>query len=167
MKSFAAAIVVSAVVLVGTANARPLAISKPFETDKTFGVGLAVGVPSGLTGKYLFTSQFALDFGAGGYYAYRDRDGLHLHGDILWHPFVAVEGETFLAPFYLGLGGRVLNYDDITHLGIRIPLGVAFDFKDIPVDVFLESALVVDVSVSEDGKGKVDFNGLIGLRYYL
>ncbi len=167
MKLSASVLVLGALLVAGHADAEPLAISKQYETDKKFGVGVALGVPVGGVGKFLITPKFAIDFGAGGYYLYRDRDGIHLYGDILWHPFVAVEGETFLAPLYVGLGSRILNYDDITHFGLRVPVGVSFDFYDAAIDVFLEGAFIYDVSIGEGGEGAVDVNGQVGLRYYI
>ncbi|WP_428265972.1 hypothetical protein [Haliangium sp.] len=156
-----------------SAHARPLAISKEFQTDKKLGAGLTLGVPTGASVKFLFTPTLAVDLGVGAYFLYRDRNGFHAHADLLWHPFVAVEGETFLAPLYVGLGSRLLIHDDINHVGVRVPVGIAFVFDDAPVDVFLEGAFVYDFSISEDANGNaadgadaVDMNALVGVRYY-
>ncbi len=149
-----------------SAHAAPVALSKQFETDKRLGAGLMLGVPAGVSAKYMFTSTVAIDVGVGGYLLYRDRDGFAAHGDLLWHPFVAVEGESFLAPLYLGLGIRFLAHDSINHVGVRVPVGLAFVFDESPIDVFVESAFVYDFSVSEDDESAFDANGVIGIRYY-
>jgi hypothetical protein len=154
-----------------SAHARPLALSKSFETDKKLGAGLMLGVPLGGVGKLVLSDQLAVDLGLGAYLAYRDRTGFHMHADLLWHPFVAVEGETFLAPLYVGLGTRLQNHDGLTHLGVRVPVGIAFVFDRLPIDIFLETALVYDFSISEPeldeaAPGAVDVNGLVGLRYF-
>ena len=157
------------------ADARPVHLSKRFETDKRVGIGVLAGVPTGITGKFFFNSEFALDLGVGAYVEYRERDGLHLHMDFLWHPFVAVEGETFLAPMYVGVGARLLQYDEmdamdekvtVTHMGVRVPVGIAFDLGERPFDIFLEAAFVFDPVMSDEAEGAFDFNGGAGARFY-
>ena len=157
------------------AEAAPAAISKKFETDKGLGVGVMVGIPTALSLKYFLTPTLAVDASLGAYLLYRDRDGFHAHADLLWHPFVAVEGQTFLAPLYVGLGGRFLTYGetdamgmdvDVSHIGVRIPVGIAFVFGDAPLDLFLETALIFDPVMSDEADGVVDVNGLAGARFF-
>jgi hypothetical protein len=88
----AKAVLVSVVLALGVGSAdladarpRPRA-GKSFEANKTFGLGLMLGAPSGLSGKYFLSSDNALDFGVGAIGYYRGRSGLHLHLDYLWHP---------------------------------------------------------------------------------
>jgi hypothetical protein len=67
-----------------------------------------------------------------------------------------------------------LNYQGITHLGVRVPLGIAFVFDNLPIDIFLETAFIYDFSINQgedsavgdSAPGAVDVNGLVGLRYY-
>lgn len=148
------------------AEARPYALAKNYETDKKLGVGVMVGIPASVSLKFLMTDTLAVDLGAGAYVAYRDRTGFHGHADLLWHPFVAVEGETFLAPLYVGLGARLLAYD-FTHVGIRVPVGISFDFSEKPFEVFLEGAFIYDVSMPAEATGAVDINAVVGVRYFL
>ena len=151
-----------------SADARPVPFSKTYETDKKLGIGLMLGVPAGFNTKFLFTDTLAVDLGIGAYIKYRDRTGFHLNADFLWHPFVAVEGESFLAPFYFGLGGRFLSAGDHNFIGIRVPFGLSFDITDSSFDIFLEGAFIVDVSISGmEPPGPVDVNGLIGVRYFI
>ncbi len=154
----------------GRAEARPVHIDKTYETEKVLGVGVLLGVPLSISGKFFLNSEWAVDVGAGAYLAYRDRSGLHVHADILWHPFVAVEGETFMAPLYVGLGTRFLQYDEmdqsVTHVGVRVPVGIAFDFNDEPYDLFLEGAVVFDPVVSESGPSPLDMNFGAGARIF-
>lgn len=173
MRSWFVTVILASVVLLATASAhaRPLALSKRFETTKMLGLGVTLGVPSGVSGKLMFTPEWAVDLGVGAYLAYRDRDGMHVHADLLWQPFVAVEGQSFLAPMYFGIGPRILRHDEITHIGVRIPVGISFMFDKTPVDIFLEGAFVYDFSISEpavdqESPGAVDVNGLVGVRYF-
>jgi hypothetical protein len=132
-----------------------------------FGLGLILGSPTGIDGKLYFNKQNALDFAVGE--AFVNERGFHLHADYLWHPVMLTQDEAFFLPFYLGIGGRFLDHerhtDSAAHLGVRAPLGILFDFKRIPLDVFLEVALVVDIiRPSEDDI--VDLNVGVGVRYY-
>ena len=148
---------------VAVADARPRPRSQRFTANKSFGLGIMVGAPSGLSGKYYLSANTALDFGVGAYYRYRDRDGLHVHADFLWHPAVVAKARPFWVPIYIGLGGRFLDHGNHSHVGIRAPVGIMLDFQRTPLDIFLEFALVADVGVDDDN---LDFHGALGVRYY-
>ena len=171
-----------------TAEARPRPAGRTrtsnFEANKTFGLGVMLGAPTGLSGKYYLGSDTALDFGVGTIYNYRDRRGVHLHVDYLWHPISLASADPFELPLYFGIGGRLLNGNrcysrdrdfcdfrrDYTALGVRGPLGIAFDFNRVPIDIFIELALVVDFLVDHDDRFDdylfIDLNGAVGFRYY-
>jgi hypothetical protein len=144
-----------------------------FEANKTFGLGIILGSPTGLSAKYYLSGSTALDFALGLYRRYRYDDAVQAHVDFLWHPAVLAETEPFMLPFYVGLGGRLLHhdryrdrdFDDGTHLGVRVPIGLLMDFNTVPIDIFFELALVVDFIVDHD-HGYVDFDGAIGARFY-
>ncbi len=154
------------------ARPRPKRNAKSFEANKGFGLGLQVGVPPGLAGKYYLSQDTALDFAVAFYRYGRDRydDAFHIHMTHLWHPFVLAESQALWVPLYVGVGARILDHrsdrdfaDDL-HIGVRAPIGIALDFNNIPLDIFLELALVVDVI--SDGHGYSDVNGALGVRYY-
>lgn len=151
------------------AEARPRPRASKFSANKQFGIGLMVGAPTGLTGKYFFSRDTALDFGLGGIRGWSNRDGYHLHLDILWHPAVLINARPFVMPFYVGVGGRIFDYDDDNDiddlaLGLRVPFGIAFDFNNVPLDIFLEAVFVFDVVGR--GSGRDYLNGAVGIRYY-
>lgn len=154
-----------------SAEARPRPSGgKSFVANKQFGLGLMLGAPTGLSGKYFLSSDNALDFGIGGIRYYRGRDGLHLHLDYLWHPVSLVSVPEFELPLYFGVGGRIFDFeddnDDAFAFGVRAPIGIAFDLTNVPLDIFFELALVIDFfSGYRDDLG-VDLNGAIGVRYY-
>jgi hypothetical protein len=131
--------------------------SRAFEANKTFGLGLELGEPTGLNGKYFFSDATALDFGIGYLYQhYYYGDGANIYADILWHPTTLVSAEAFELPFYIGAGLRFWSFDycdrnpnpDICYrgssLGVRIPLGISFDFNSAPLDIFLQLVPVID-----------------------
>jgi len=125
-----------------------------FEANKTFGLGLELGEPSGLTGKYFVSDSVALDFGLGWIYRhYYYGDGLHLYADLLAHPVSLVSAPAFELPLYIGGGlrfwdfaycdNRICDYRG-SAVGIRIPVGIAFDFNTVPLDIFLQLVPVID-----------------------
>jgi hypothetical protein len=133
------------------------------------GVGIIVGEPTGVCGKYYLGNDTAIDAAAGAAFLGR---GAQVHGDFLWHPWVLDNKETFALPVYIGAGLRILNHegsgDDEDHvrIGLRLPVGIVFDFTKIPIDVFAEAALVGDYHTAGDATFGVDFNGGAGARYY-
>lgn len=150
------------------AEARPRPRAKKFSANKQFGVGLMVGAPTGLSGKYFFARATALDFGIGTIRGWSNRDGLHAHVDVLWHPAVLINARPFVMPFYIGLGGRLFDYDDDNNddlaLGLRVPIGIAFDFNNVPLDIFIEAAFVFDFI---NRGNRLDYlNPAVGIRYY-
>ena len=128
--------------------------SRGFVANKTFGLGLELGEPSGLTGKYFLSDSTALDFGLGWIYRhYYYGDGLHLYADVLFHPVSLVSSQAFELPLYIGVGARFWDFDYChqgvctyggSAVGLRIPFGIAFDFNEAPLDIFLQLVPVID-----------------------
>lgn len=137
------------------------------------GVGIILGEPTGVCAKiYLGTkSDFAIDMAAGGAVV---GGGLQAHGDALWHPWILSDEDTFVLPAYIGAGIRLLDHtrgrsDSDFHGGIRAVVGMLFDFKNLPIDVFVEVAGVLDYVVGSNGDHDgigFGFNGGAGVRYY-
>lgn len=173
--------------LVATADARPRPTRRAstFTANKTFGLGIMLGAPTGLSGKYFVGRSTAIDFGIGGNgYGYgRGRSGLHLHADYLWHPVVLASPPEFELPLYVGIGGRFFSYDwahgDHYHtgaaVGVRAPIGISFDLNRTPLDIFVELALVGDLLIDRDDRVDgfdhndgfyFDVNAAVGIRYY-
>ena len=175
MMRITAAIVLATLALTSTADARR---RRTFQTDNfvsngTFGLGIELGAPSGLNGKYFLTDNTALNFGAGYIYDrywHKDRDGLHIYIDHLWHPFVLLDEPAFQMPLYLGVGGRMWSFDgkdgSAFALGIRGPVGIAFDFNEVPLDVFIQLTLVADALFRHDDRLGLHVEASVGIRYW-
>ena len=162
----------------GTAAARPRPSGhiggKRFEANNTFGLGLELGAPFGLTGKYFLAPDRALDFGIGWIdYYYHDRYGVNFYGDYLWHPVSFVSTESFELPFYIGVGARIWHFDDrrVTGqsgdaFGVRVPAGVSFDLNNVPLDIFGQLTFVVDFFHNGPHNVYPGIEGSVGIRYW-
>lgn len=158
------------VLAVPEAEARRRPRASSFSANKTFGLGVMVGAPTALSGKLYLGADTALDFGLGVIRGFGD-DGFHFHMDFLWHPVSLVNARPFVIPLYLGIGGRVFSFDydddfdeDYFRLGARAPVGLALDFNNVPLDIFFELALVLDV-IGHDVPD-ASLQGALGLRFY-
>jgi hypothetical protein len=142
-----------------------------YVSNGTFGLGLELGGPTGLNGKYFLSESGALNFGIGADGYYRDRDGLHLYLDYLWHPISLANPPEFQLPFYIGIGGRLWDFDDgpnndAVAFGLRIPLGIAFDFNNVPLDIFVQLTPTLDFYRDYVNDTGFWFDFSVGIRYW-
>lgn len=155
--------------------------SRGFQSNKTFGLGLELGEPSGLNGKVFLSEKAAFDFGIGliyGHYYYGN--GFHIYADFLYHPLRVVSASAFELPLYIGGGLRFWNFrycagrfcDNVgSAVGIRIPVGISFDFKNVPLDIFIQVVPVLDF-VSDNyyyyygNRAHFGVDGSVGIRYW-
>lgn len=163
------------------------AFADKLNSESRFGLGLELGAPTGVSMKYFMGGQVAIQGGVGFLrddYYYRYHDGLYLHAELLWHPAVLHKGRDVTIPLHVGVGARVLDLDDRcydgrgwvqcdrnTYLGVRAPIGVSFILGKVPMDIFVELALVVDLVHFEsdpymDDYGRAGIDGSLGARYY-
>lgn len=128
------------------------------------GVGLILGEPVGADVKYWVSDEMAVD-GAVGWSDY-DHSDLYVQGDVLWHKFDLINfspGNGKL-PVYFGVGGL---FRDRTHgrsndVGVRVPVGVAYIFDNLPIDIFAEIGPALDVAPDIHG----EITGGIGVRFW-
>ena len=178
-KIFAAVVVALGVASVADARPRPAGHNKKFEANKTFGLGLELGEPTSITGKLFVSPSNALDFGVGTIYHdyYGGDGGLHLYADYLWHPAVLTSTDDFELPFYIGVGGRFWDFNyacnpqnDCTGaaaFGVRMPIGVTFDFNNVPLDVFIQIVPTLDFFHDYATHDiYLDFDFSVGIRYW-
>lgn len=127
------------------------------------GVGVIVGEPTGLSAKYWMGDRVALD-AAAAWSFWGTGAAINVHGDILRHHFEWLPVPAGRLPVYYGIGARVrlATNTDVFRVSARVPLGVEYLFDEIPVGLFLETALLVDVLPSVN----LWANGAVGARYY-
>jgi|HubBroStandDraft_6_1064221.scaffolds.fasta_scaffold36335_3 hypothetical protein len=180
MKTTALIVLVAVLGFSGTANAYRrrhfIGGTSDYQSNGIFGLGLELVEPTGLTGKLFLTPSNAIDFGIGDLYHnyYVPGDGIHVYVDYLWHPFLITEVPAFKLPFYVGVGGRFWSADycggpnctaDI--FGIRVPIGVDFDFNEVPLDVFIQLVPTFDFYHDYNNRDfDLDIDFSIGIRYW-
>lgn len=126
-----------------------------------FGIGLLLGEPTGISAKYFFSDTLAVDGAVG--WSFDDETDLDLHGDVLWHKFDLFSVPKGRLPLYVGVGVRVSFRDHADdRVGVRVPVGVSYLFDELPLDVFVEVAPVLDFSPSTRGS----VNAGIGARWW-
>jgi hypothetical protein len=140
--------------------------------ERSFGLGVIIGEPTGISAKLWTSSVNAFDFGLGwsiggdriGKYNgnYNGGSRIHFHMDYLWHSFEAIHSsERF--PLYYGFGGRInsgAGYDG--SVAVRGVFGIAWLPHNTPIDIFLELAPSLQLT-SSTGFG---IDAGIGARYF-
>ncbi|MDY0004034.1 MAG: DUF3996 domain-containing protein [Polyangia bacterium] len=143
-------------------------------SNRKIGIGGMLGAPTGLSLKVYFNPRHALDFGLG--VGYWGGATVLVHGDYKLH-FPLVRAPDFDLPLYFGVGAKLTlwftdhdhrywgswgGHDGYVGVGIRVPVGIAFNLNRIPLDFFLE--VVPGVGLFPGIGFFVD--GAIGVRYY-
>jgi hypothetical protein len=161
------------VAIAGTADARRNRRigGARYVANGTFGLGLELGGPTGINGKYFLRDDRALNFGIGGDGYYRDgRDGFHLYLDYLWHPVSLANPPEFQLPLYIGIGGRLWDFDDDSDdgvaFGVRVPIGIAFDLNNVPLDFFIQLTPVLDFYQGYRDRAGFWLDASIGFRFW-
>ena len=91
----------------------------------------------------------------------------------MFHPWILQDRDSFVLPVYLGPGLRVIDYSGGSNgnshfaVGLRGVIGLLFDFKNVPLDAFLEVAGVARVRLQDRQRRSASaFNAGAGIRYY-
>ena len=130
--------------------------------DKGYGIGIILGEPSGLSGKYWLKNTNALDFGLGFSFTNFNNSRIQLHCDYLWNNYNIFKTPERLV-FYYGPGIKLLTGgNNDAKLGVRGVAGIGWLIKDAPLDVFFEIAPVVYIIPGTILK----IDAGIGARYY-
>jgi hypothetical protein len=122
-------------------------------------VGILLGEPTGLSGKYWVTGNTAVDLGLA--WSFGDGGHFHLHGDYMFHNFDFFDVDSGSLPIYVGIGGRVRLEDDDSRVGLRVAIGLEYILESNPFSFFFEIAPIVDFLPDTEA----DVNGGIGVRY--
>ena len=125
------------------------------------GVGLMLGEPTGLSGKYWLDEESAFDFGIGGGFL-GEGAGFSIHADYLYHINDLIKWR-YKTPFYYGFGLRMrFPSNSSMHLGVRGVAGLMMYLKELPMDLFFEIAPSFRLLPTTS----IDLDIAIGSRYY-
>ncbi len=125
--------------------------------NKTFGVGIIIGEPTGLSFKTWVGEISAIDAALA--WSLENKSRLYVQIGFLKHNFEKIKN----LPFYYGVGTRLkIVQDDNSALGIRVAAGIEYIFDTEPMEVFFELCPVLDIIPQTD----MEISGGIGLRYY-
>ena len=125
----------------------------------TFGLGIIVGEPTGVSVKGWLTDRTAIDGAAA--WAFSDEAALHIHADYLLHNFDLITVEQGKLPIHFGIGARV-KFEDESRVGVRIPVGLTYIFDGAPIDIFFEVVPILDLIPDTE----FDLNAAIGARFF-
>ena len=126
----------------------------------SFGVGIVLGEPMGLSFKQWIDDTNALDAAAA--WSFGNDAAFHVHVDYLYHRPVHAESDVGGFLFYFGIGGRFKAVKDEGRIGVRAPLGLDYVFSDAPMDLFFEVAPILDLAPGTEFR----VNGGMGIRYF-
>ena len=137
---------------------------------KNFGIGLALGSPSGLTAKYYLNEKNAIQGTLG--LGFLDGNFMNVTVDYLFH-FNLMGKDSFKLDAYAGLGAFFHKWFDdnegdgnddkeLWGIGLRVPLGLSFIFAKLPIDIYLEVA----PGFALVGRTGFGVSGALGFRYY-
>lgn len=132
-------------------------VSSTYLEGSKIGVGFIIGEPTGFTLKFKSSSLTSFKFSA----AWSLGNYFHLHGDFIhYFPFkIKNYGENW--SYYAGIGGKwLLKRRRNPHLGLRIPLGIAY--RGSVIDSFFEIVPVMEIFPET----KLDFDLAIGFHYH-
>jgi hypothetical protein len=126
-----------------------------------FGIGVILGAPTGLSMKYWLSNVTAVDLGAA--WSFQNPGSFQLNSDFLFHKFDLFPIKNGELPLYFGAGGSLdIPTQGDTRFGLRLPVGIAYEFRDMPIEVFAEVAPIVDLTPAT----QLRWNGGVGVRFY-
>jgi len=130
-----------------------------YSSQNNFGIGVIIGSPTGISAKYYIKENIGLDCGFG--WSLK-KNVFRLHSDLLFHNYTLLE-KSFDFPFVLYYGGGIkLLFADKDEFGVRIPVGLLYNFEKPTIDIFLEIVPVVKL-LPDTG---FDLDAALGARYY-
>ena len=135
--------------------------SNTLAQDSGFGLGVILGEPTGLSGKYWLDNNNALDIALG--YSFIPKDAkISMHVDYLYHLQDVIQSEESITLYY-GFGLRLrARSGKQGSFGVRGVIGGSLPLKNIPVEFFLEVAPVFLLLPAT----ALNFDVGIGGRYY-
>jgi hypothetical protein len=132
-----------------------------------FGLGVIIGEPTGLSANYYLDKERKYSVDAAVAWTLSGDNEFNVSSDYLYHYYGMLEKPLHITsgklPLYFGVGARLKlmeNADD--KFGMRIPVGVAYQFAEAPLEAFAEVVPIVDLAPDT----KLAWNGGVGIRFH-
>lgn len=130
-----------------------------------FGIGVILGEPTGISLKNWISYSKAIDVAFA--WSFEGNNSVTIHADYLHHNFKLIKVDKGSLPFYYGIGGKITfnennNKDDDTILGVRVPVGLAYLFENISLDLFVEIVPILELVPKTDFR----LNAAVGIRFF-
>ena len=120
-------------------------------------VGVILGEPTGLSAKLWIDERAALDIAVA--WSFTNTGLVYVHLDYQQH-FPSFDVESGRLPWFVGIGAKVYIGADVT-IGGRVPIGLVYEFAEVPLELFLEVAPGMRFFPAT----QFDVGAGIGLRY--
>ncbi len=138
-----------------------ISISQAYAQRSGYGVGIIIGEPTGLSGKYWMDKETAVSAGLAYSFASNNR-GISLHADLINHQYGVIKSG-YILPVYYGFGFRLRTKERTDgSFGVRGVVGLNWQRTDYPIDIFIEAAPVF-ILLPETG---VAIDASLGARYF-
>ncbi len=137
-----------------------LLISNSWAYSRPLSLGLMLGNPIGVNGKYQKEESKAIDGGIG--VSPGNEWVVSLHSDYLWfkNDFLFFKDQ-YPLDLYYGVGGR-MEFADTIEFGPRLPIGVQSKDLKSKSELFLEMAPILDFL----GRFGIELSLAVGARYH-
>ena len=128
-------------------------------------VGVIAGEPTGVSVRQVLGSAASLDLAVAWSLVARGENGaggsLYFHVDYQQY-FEQIDVEAVQLLFFVGIGPKIY-VSDVPVIGARVPVGIFYNFPELPLEAFLEIAPGLNLFPATE----FDVMGAIGLRYQL
>ncbi|MFA7228324.1 MAG: hypothetical protein WC061_04750 [Melioribacteraceae bacterium] len=132
-----------------------------YSQDKGFGLGIILGEPTGVSGKYWLDESWAIDAGLAYSFAHPNKT-FSFHADYLFHDETLIRSSLRL-PVYYGIGARLhAGNGGGNTFGARGVIGIVWIPENTPFDLFIELAPVFNLFPETS----LHLDLAVGGRYY-
>ncbi len=129
------------------------------EKTRKFGVGVSLGVPTGISLNYFLDDTTSVD----AMFSYDFEDFFNIRADFLKHKKNLFTIDEYFIDIYYGAGVRMKDKEDEVFLfGPRVVAGIGHYWKSIPLEIFIEAAGVFSILEKTD----FDFESALIARWY-
>lgn len=136
-------------------------VSQISAQEKTFGAGIKLGEPSGVTLKYWLNQRNAVDFTLG-FTLFNSINRTNININYLYHYYNVVKTKEDIVLF-VGFGARILTREHRNStFGVRGIGGASMNLETYPIELFIEAAPVFRLFPTTG----LDYDMAIGARYY-